>query len=246
MMQVWGLTDTGLVRKSNQDAYATMHHNETGHLVVVVCDGMGGVKGGHVASRIAVDTYLREVGKVLRREMTSSQLAQASSYAVAIANDAVYHKAQEVPEYRGMGTTLVSAVCREDCAVISNVGDSRAYHITAEGIRRITHDHSLVEALVMRGDITEEEAKVHPNRNVITRALGPEKTEESDSFVCELKAGEYLLLCTDGLVNTVSDQEILYEVIHNGDTDGCLDRLLAISKSRGAADNVTAVLLKTM
>lgn len=246
MIQIWGLTDTGLVRKDNQDAYATAHHAESDHVIAVVCDGMGGAKGGHLASRMAVENYLAEMKKNLRKDMTSAQLTQASSYAVAVANSVVYEKAQETKEYHGMGTTLVSAVCYEGGAVISNVGDSRAYHITQEGIRRITKDHSLVEALVRRGDITEEEARVHPNRNVITRALGPEKTEECDNYVCELKQGEYLLLCTDGLINTVSDQEILYEVIHNGDINGCLERLLAISKSRGAADNVTVVLLKTV
>ena len=244
MIRVWGLTDIGLVRKDNQDAYATAYFTESGHTVAVVCDGMGGVKGGRLASSIAVETFLAETKKVLRAGMTALQLAQASSYAVAIANDAVYEKAQEAKEYHGMVTTLVSAICYEKGAVISNVGDSRAYHITAEGIRRVTEDHSLVEVLVRRGDITEEEARVHPNRNVITRALGPEKSEECDVYVKELKQGEYLLLCSDGLVNTVSDQEILYEVIHNGDEESCLDRMLAISKSRGAADNVTAVLLK--
>ncbi len=244
MMHIWGLTDIGLVRRDNQDAYATEYHHETDHVIAVVCDGMGGCKGGRVASRIAVDTYLVEMKKILRADMTEAQLRQASSYAVAIANDAVYEKAQEVEEYRGMGTTLVAAVSFKDGVVVSNVGDSRAYHISHEGIRCITRDHSLVEELLERGDITEEEARVHPNRNVITRALGPEKTEECDGYVCQLKEGDFILLCTDGLVNTVSDQEILYEVIHNGETDGCLERLLAISKSRGAADNVTAVLLK--
>ena len=180
MIRVWGLTDIGLVRKDNQDAYATAYFTESGHTVAVVCDGMGGVKGGRLASSIAVETFLAETKKVLRAGMTALQLAQASSYAVAIANDAVYEKAQEAKEYHGMGTTLVSAICYEKGAVISNVGDSRAYHITAEGIRRVTEDHSLVEVLVRRGDITEEEARVHPNRNVITRALGPEKSEECD------------------------------------------------------------------
>lgn len=244
MIRVWGLTDVGLVRKDNQDAYATAHFAESGYTVAVVCDGMGGVKGGRLASRIAVETYLAQTKNILRSGMTPAQLTLASSYAVAIANDAVYTKAQEAKEYHGMGTTLVSAICHEGGAVISNVGDSRAYHITADGIRRITRDHSLVEELVRRGDITEEEARVHPNRNVITRALGPEKNEECDCFRCELKAGEYLLLCTDGLINTVSEQEMLYEVIHNEDEESCFDRMLAISKSRGAADNVTAVLLK--
>ena len=246
MIRIWGLTDVGLVRRDNQDAYATAHFAESGYTVAVVCDGMGGVKGGHLASCIAVETYLEATGKVLRKDMTAAQLSQASSYAVALANEAVYTKAQEAKEFHGMGTTLVSAICYEGGAVISNVGDSRAYHITAEGIRRVTKDHSRMEVLVRRGDITEEEARVHPNRNVITRALGPEKSEESDNYICELKQGEYLLLCTDGLINTVSDQEILYEVIHNGAEESCLDRMLAISKSRGAADNVTAVLLKVM
>lgn len=244
MMHIWGLTDIGLVRKDNQDAYATEYHAPSGHAIAVVCDGMGGMRGGRVASRIAVDTYLAEIKKILRPEMTEQQLRQASSYAVALANDAVYEKAQEMQEYHGMGTTLVAAVSYPGGVVVSNVGDSRAYHISPEGIRRITKDHSLVEDLLERGDITEEEARVHPNRNVITRALGPEKTEECDGYICPMRAGDFVLLCTDGLVNTVSDQEMLYEVIHNGEPDDCLDRLLAISKSRGAADNVTAVLLK--
>lgn len=244
MMHIWGLTDIGLVRKDNQDAYATEYHSESDHVIAVVCDGMGGCKGGRIASRMAVDTYLAEIKKILRADMTETQLKQASSYAVALANDAIYEKAQETTECHGMGTTLVSAVSFPGGVVVSNVGDSRAYHISSEGIRCITRDHSLVEELLERGDITEEEARVHPNRNVITRALGPEKTEECDGYVCELKEGDFVLLCTDGLINTVSDQEILYEVIHNGATDECLQRLLAISKSRGAADNVTAVLLK--
>ena len=110
MMHIWGLTDIGLVRKDNQDAYATDYHSESGHVIAVVCDGMGGCKGGKIASRMAVDTYLAEMKKILREDMTETQLKQASSYAVALANDAVYEKAQEMPEYHGMGTTLVSVV----------------------------------------------------------------------------------------------------------------------------------------
>lgn len=244
MMQVWGLTDVGLVRKDNQDAFAVVQEQESGAVFAVVCDGMGGVRGGGVASRIAVDTYVAELRKVLRGDMTAEQLKEASSYAVALANRAVYLAAQE--QYHGMGTTLVSAIGYGGGVVVSNVGDSRAYRISSDGIQRITKDHSLVEDLLARGDITAEEARRHPNRNVITRALGPEESEICDGFICPLKPGEYILLCTDGLVDTVSDQEILFEVIHNEDTVSCLDRLLAISKSRGAADNVTAVLMKML
>ena len=244
MMQVWGLTDVGLVRKDNQDAYAIVCEGAGETVVAVVCDGMGGVKGGGLASRIAVDTYTKELHQVLRSDMTAEQLKEASSYSVALANRAVYMAAQE--RYHGMGTTLVAAVSYENGVVVSNVGDSRAYRIGEDGIQRITKDHSLVEDLLARGDITAEEARKHPNRNVITRALGPEESEICDGYICPLSAGEYVLLCTDGLVDTVTDQEMLFEVMHNEDTESCLERLLAISKQRGAADNVTAVLMKML
>ena len=132
----------------------------------------------------------------------------------------------------------------EDGTVISNVGDSRAYHITEGGIVRVTKDHSLVESMVDRGDITAEEARRHPNRNLITRALGPDISAVCDGYICPMAAGDFLLLCTDGLVDTVTDQEMLFEVIHGSDPDTCLGRLLEISKSRGAADNVTSVLMQ--
>ena len=239
MMEVWSMTDVGLVRKENQDACAVC-----GHTLCVVCDGMGGAAGGKLASRIAVDTFMTEMQKVLRRDMTPEQLREASSYAVVLANRAIRDAAEASVDCRGMGTTLVSAVSYDGGAVLSNVGDSRAYHITADGIQRVTKDHSLVESMVDRGDITAEEARHHPNRNLITRALGPDMSALSDEYICPLEPGDFLLLCSDGLVDTVTDQEMLFEVIHGDDLNTCLDRLLAISKSHGASDNVTAVLMK--
>ena len=244
MMEVWSMTDVGLVRKENQDAFAVCQHEESGHTLCVVCDGMGGAAGGRLASRIAVDTFMLEMQKVLRQDMTPEQLREASSYAVTLANRAIRDAAEASVDCRGMGTTLVSAVSYDGGAVISNVGDSRAYRITADGIARITKDHSLVERMVDRGDITAEEARHHPNRNLITRALGPDMSALSDEYICPLGPGEFLLLCSDGLVDTVTDQEMLFEVIHGDDLNTCLERLLAISKSHGAADNITAVLMK--
>ena len=244
MMEVWSITDVGLVRKENQDACAVCQHEESGHTLCVVCDGMGGAAGGKLASRIAVDTFIAEMQKALRRGMTPEQLREVSSYAVALANRAIRDAAEASVDCRGMGTTLVSAVSCDGGAVISNVGDSRAYHITADGIHRVTKDHSLVERMVDRGDITAEEARHHPNRNLITRALGPDMSALSDEYICPMEPGDFLLLCSDGLVDTVTDQEMLFEVIHGGELDTCLDRLLAISKSHGASDNVTAVLMK--
>lgn len=246
MMHVWGMTDVGLVRRENQDAYMVREETASGHTICVVCDGMGGAAGGQLASRIAVETFTSELEKILTPGMQPQQLREASSYAVSLANKAIREAAGQMEEYHNMGTTLVSAVSYDGGVVVSNVGDSRAYRITKGGITRVTKDHSLVERMVDRGDITAEEARRHPNRNLITRALGPDADTQCDGYICPLEQGEFLLLCTDGLVDTVTDQEMLFEVIHGAELDGCLDRLLAISKSRGASDNVTAVLMQKL
>ncbi len=208
-MKIWGITDVGLVRRENQDAYAVESRN--GFDICVVCDGMGGAAAGKLASEIAVRAYREALGETLTE---------------------------------GMDLDAIQAVSGKDGNVLVNVGDSRAYRITAEGIQRITRDHSLVESMVERGDITEEEARRHPNRNLITRALGTDETVESDGYRTTLSEGEYLLLCTDGLTITVTDQEMLFEILHGGDEESCLSRLLAIAKEHGAPDNVTAVLMR--
>ena len=246
-MKVWGVTDIGLVRKENQDAFLLREQTASGHTICVVCDGMGGSAGGKLASKIATETFVEEMEKVLTPGMEPEQLKAASSYAVALANDAIQAAAEEVEEYRNMGTTLVCAVSYSDGVVISNVGDSRAYHITENGITRITRDHSLVEHMVEIGDITEEEARHHPNRNLVTRVLGPKDANaQSDGYVCPMRTGEYILLCSDGLVDTVTDQEMLFEVIHGAGPDSCLERLMEIARSQGAPDNVTAVLMEKL
>ena len=130
-----------------------------------------------------------------------------------------------------------------ELAVVTNIGDSRAYLISREGIRQISKDHSLVENMVDHGELTPQQARKHPSRNLITRALGPEAAVQADTFPVQWKQGDFLLLCSDGLVNTVTDQEILFEVIHGGALEECLQRLLALSRQRGAPDNVTAILL---
>lgn len=241
---MWGITDTGLVRRENQDAYLIREETESGHAVCVVCDGMGGPAGGRMASGIAVETYFRELTNRLHPGMATRDIRQASALAVAEANAAIRRAAEVNEEFRDMGTTLVSAVSCEGGAVITNVGDSRAYAISREGIVRITRDHSLVQNMVDRGELTAEEARRHPQRNIITRALGPDETVQCDVYVWSMDPGSWLLLCTDGLTETVSDQEILFEVLHGGGKDACLDRLLSIAKERGAPDNVTAVLAR--
>ena len=184
--------------------------------------------------------------KALKPDMTPEQLREASAYAVAMANRAVAERAEAEAALANMGTTLVAAVAYENGVVITNVGDSRAYHITPEGIFQISRDHSVVENMVAKGDLTPLEARTHPNRNLITRALGPDIHAKADTFELPWHKDEFLLLCSDGLVNTVTDQEMLFEIVHGGDLDTCLDRLLHISKSQGAPDNVTAVLMQKL
>ena len=240
-MRIWGITDTGLVRRENQDAYATAVIADC--TVAVVCDGMGGTNGGHMASTIAVDTLLEKLRDTFRPDMEQAQVKNAVLQGIAQANDAIRAKAAEDETLVNMGTTMVCAVCRDNEALVFNVGDSRGYLIGESGIRQITRDHSVVENMVEKGDITPQEARRHPSRNLITRALGPDIQAQADTFSVPWKQGDFILLCTDGLVNTVSDQEMLFEVLHDGDIESCLDHLLQISLQRGAPDNITAVLL---
>ena len=240
-MKMWGITNTGLVRSENQDAYAVFETG--GFYAAVVCDGMGGTNGGQVASAIAVSRFEEALRTALCEDMTAEQARQAILGAIACANDAIRQEAARNSDYLHMGTTLVCAVTTPQWALIGNIGDSRAYHITAEGIFQISRAHSLVENMVAKGDLTPQEARLHPKRNLITRALGPDIQAKADIFELAWHRDEFLLLCTDGLVNTVSDQEMLFEVLHDGEVDECLDHMLQISLQRGAPDNITAVLL---
>ena len=242
-MKACGITDVGLQRHENQDTFAVERGAADSQLIAVVCDGMGGENCGQVASSLAVHAFLNELRAALRPEMTTEQLREAVSFCASKANTAVHDYARDHVECHGMGTTLVSAVTNGNAAVICNVGDSRAYRIGEERIERITRDHSVVEGLIESGNITAEQARTHPNRNLITRALGPEEHIECDVYDVTLGADEFLLLCSDGLVVTATDEEMREAVAQGSTPAESLERLLALSKQRGAPDNVTAVLL---
>lgn len=241
-MDLWGITDTGSVRSQNQDYYY-MELVEPGVAVAIVCDGMGGAKSGNIASRLAVDTFLSAMrSSPLERWRTEPEAVLAS--AADQANEVVHYRAGIDPNCRGMGTTMVAALVIGDTAYLLNIGDSRAYLVREDGIARITRDHSVVEALVARGEITPEQARQHPQKNLITRALGAEAQLRADLYRQALSPGDALLLCSDGLSNVVTEQEVLYEVLHGGPAEDCCRRLLDIALLRGAPDNVTAVLLQ--
>ncbi|MCI8869530.1 MAG: Stp1/IreP family PP2C-type Ser/Thr phosphatase [Lawsonibacter sp.] len=240
-MNVWGITHRGAVREQNQDAYAVRQLPD-GQVIAVVCDGMGGARAGNIASTMAVELFLEEFFRTEPQILETGH--ERMERAAALANAQVFRRSSAEPECSGMGTTLVAALADRTGAAILNEGDSRAYHITGDGIVRVTRDHSLVEDLVQRGDLTRDQARVHPHKNLITRALGAEPRLHTDRFYQALEQGDYLLLCSDGLSNIVTEQEILYEVIHGGPAESCCQRLLDIALKRGAPDNVTVVLIQ--
>ena len=241
-MRIWGITDTGLVRCENQDSYAPAVVADC--TVAVVCDGMGGAEGGQIASSLAVETFMKNIRALLRKDMTMEQLRELASFCVAQANTAVYQRSLEGEDCRGMGTTLVSAVAGENGTIVCNVGDSRAYRVGTGRLERITRDHSVVEGLIESGNITAEQARTHPNRNLITRALGPDENTLCDAFEVSFTKGDKILLCTDGLVVTATDDEICRAVCAGKSAEESLDDLIALAKAQGAPDNVTAVLIE--
>lgn len=240
-MQYWGLTDPGCVREQNQDAFM-LEQLDRNTLLCVICDGMGGAKSGNVASSLAVDVFTQEVKRSWNPDMNEERLDQMLSGAVKLANFTVYDQARQFEEFAGMGTTLVAALIRGKQVTFVNVGDSRAYGVDKNGIRQITTDHSLVQMMVARGELTPEQAKTYPGKNLITRAIGTEPVVECDIFHKKMDKGDCILLCTDGLSNLIDEQEILFEVAHGLDKKQCCERLLDIAKKRGAPDNVTSVL----
>ncbi len=238
-MQVWGITHRGAVRQQNQDSFS-IRTLEDGRVIALVCDGMGGARAGNVASAMASELFMEEFSRTddsLREE-------ERMQRAAALANQEVFQRSVQDGDCAGMGTTLVAALAGEQEAVILNEGDSRAYHVNQEGIVQVTRDHSLVEDLVERGELTREQARCHPHKNLITRALGAEPVLMADCFRQPMAPGDCLLLCSDGLSNVVGEQEMLYEVIHGGAPDSCCQRLLDIALERGAPDNVTVVLIQ--
>ncbi len=241
-MEAWGITDVGMVRQQNQDYYDIVQLPDGG-LLCTVCDGMGGAKSGNVASRLACEVFVDEVKRAFRTGAGREAWEQILRSAVELANRTVYEQSKLDAAFDGMGTTLVAAVVWPTQAIVVNVGDSRAYHMDLTGICRITTDHSVVEDMVRRGELTPQQARVHPRKNLITRAVGTEQTVACDVFYQQLKPSDALLLCSDGLSNTVSEQEILFEVVHGVRRESCCERLLTIANNAGAPDNVTMILV---
>ena len=238
-MKIFGKTDIGLVRETNQDAFSFGSFDD-GNCWAVVCDGMGGVSGGQVASEICIEKVSEAIKRSYRKGINVSSAKNLLTTAINAANSAVFKEAQENIELKGMGTTVVAVLVLDSIAVVAHVGDSRAYLINDE-INQITKDHSFVQLLIDTGKITEEEAKVHPDRNVITRAVGIEHVVDVEIDIVDINDNDKLLICTDGLNGYVPDADILKIIKEYGDSS--TEKLVETANNAGGRDNVTVVIL---
>ena len=243
-MEIWGRTDNGKVRPQNEDTFRTFVDEFRNVAVLVVCDGMGGAKAGEVASAIAAETFMAGLSDRIAEFMDPNAVSDAMTNAVLAANRAVFDESVRDESRAGMGTTLTALTSTSAGEIVVNIGDSRAYHITLSAITQITKDHSVVEDMIAKGDITRAQARKHPNKHLITRALGTAEDDAPDIFFLNLFRGDYILLCSDGLSNTVMDSEMLFQLQSGVSVRDSCEKLVEIALSRGAPDNVTAVLFR--
>jgi len=234
------MSDIGCLRKDNQDSYAVRQW-EGGTALLVVCDGMGGARAGSVASSVAVESFTAGMEAALAEGIPEGP-ERALEGACRTANEKVYRLSLENREYEGMGTTLVAALVLPDGVWLANIGDSRGYLLENNSIRQVTVDHSLVQLLVDRGEITPAEARVHPKKNLITRALGLDSHVDCDLVRLQPEPDSRLLLCSDGLTNVLDDGTLLGLSRREADVEDLCRAMVGLTLERGAPDNVTAAL----
>lgn len=241
-MEYFGITDKGRVRPTNQDIYRLEVRPEKESAFVLVCDGMGGANAGNVASRFAADSFLADAAGALDSAPDEIMRHKTMLHALEKANDTVFGLAGRQPEFRGMGTTLVGAFVQGREASILNVGDSRAYLFDGETLRQVSEDHSYVEEMRRLGRISAEDARTHPQKNLITRAVGVDATVDGDLFEVELRDTDTLLLCSDGLTGMVEDEKIAEVLAKAGTLEDKGRELLTLALEGGGRDNITVAL----
>lgn len=244
-MLVSGYSDKGIVRNSNQDAFQ-VSLNDDGISWAVVCDGMGGANSGDVASRLAADHFSAALKAGLRPNMTEHSIMNLLRSAVTTANIRVFDKSKESAEFSGMGTTIVATLVIGGTAYFIHAGDSRAYILSGDEFFQITRDHSIVQSMIEDGKLTVEEARFHPRKNVITRALGVDESIEPEFNVYDLNDGDIILLCTDGLTNFVDGDDIVKILKSSADGNQKAELLVEKANENGGGDNITAVVLENI
>ena len=260
-VQAYALSDVGRVRTTNEDSFFVANLTQgvriekNGKLrfasgargsLFAVADGMGGAAAGEMASRAGLRALYREVQDLSRdlRQADGELLQEMLIDSVGSANSRIYEMAQRNPEYAGMGTTLTVVLELAGHAVIGQVGDSRAYLLRDDGIRQLTRDQSLVAHRVSLGEITEEEARTHPERNILLQALGVRPTVEVVLRSLVVRPGDVLLLCSDGLHSQMSSEEIFRVVTESASPEAACMDLVDLANARGGPDNITAVLIQ--
>lgn len=238
-MKTFSITDIGKRRQLNQD-YVYASDKPVGSLpnVFLVADGMGGHNAGDYASKYTVETLVQEITRSKEKNPV-----KVIRNAIGIANEHIRRKAEEDEHLYGMGTTLVAATCMGNHLQVANVGDSRLY-IVNEKITQITRDHSLVEEMVRMGGIDRETARSHPDKNIITRAIGASETVKVDFFTVELKKGDIVLMCSDGLTNMLEDEEIRVILSGQRDIEEKAEALVKAANNNGGRDNIAVILIE--
>ena len=226
-------SDKGIVRSLNED-YADFYEGNN-YKIYVVADGMGGHNAGEVASKMAVESVIEYINK---QDLLEHSLEEAILYA----NRKIYDLSIKEKSYGGMGTTLTACLVRDNIIEIANVGDSCCFGLNEKGIIKLTKDHSLVQELIDSGSLTEEEGRNHPKKNIITRALGTSKDVVVDIFKIEKNKFKVFLLCSDGLINEVSKEEIFNIITNSKDLDQATNDLVSLAKEQGGRDNITVLL----
>ncbi|MBO4396473.1 MAG: Stp1/IreP family PP2C-type Ser/Thr phosphatase [Eubacterium sp.] len=239
-MESFSITDTGRMRDNNQDSiFCSEEAVGVFPNLFLVADGMGGHNAGDLASRTCIDAFVSQLGATNKRTPVSCM-----EDAIREANRAIFEKAKEDVHYQGMGTTLVGMTIEEDTAYIVNIGDSRLYQLR-EQLRQITTDHSLVEEMVLSGEIDKDEMRTHPNKNIITRALGTTGDPKPDCFELDTRSGDVYLLCSDGLSNMIDDKTI-ESVVNDGEKslEEIGKKLVDMANEAGGKDNISVVLVR--
>lgn len=240
-MVIESVSDVGLKRLANQDFIFSS--GEEDFPLFILADGMGGHNAGEVASELCVNIIREEFASNRDKLDNEKDLIKTIKESVKKANKYIYNKSLESKEFNGMGTTLTLAYILDHKIYIGHVGDSRAYFIDRNNIKQITEDHSLVNQLLKSGSISNEQAKTHPKRNVITKALGADIDVEMDIYTLEYKKDEILMICSDGLTNMLDDQEI-FDIIHREDIDKTSEVLIEEAKKNGGLDNISIIIIK--
>ena len=242
-MKVFTKTDIGKARSMNQDSFFVSENNDNGLNLYILADGMGGYKGGEIASKVAitaVSKYITEKFDSISKDKNS--ILDLLEDAIIFANSAIYEESEQDEELQDMGTTLEVLIIYKQKVYIGHVGDSRIYRIRKNNMKKITTDHSYVEKLIQDGEITREESYNHPKKNLLIKALGTDEEVEPDLIYTVLNKNDMIIICSDGLTNMIKEKEIL-DIVLNNSSENVVEVLVDEANEAGGLDNITVIFI---